>query len=181
MNRALDACYKRGHRADLDEAGRRQRESPRDRARSFPSSRPRGSRPTRPCSTRSGPTSGSPRCCVSMRNTDQIRENAAGGADFQPLTKAEIDRLRDACIAAGPTMCASCDGRCSRAAGTDGRARQPDPVPDLPRPPRLPRRSPSALRRARRRRARLARRRPRGRPPGLPQPPRFRQALAAGG
>ena len=34
------------------------------------------------------------------------------------MNKAEIDRLRDACIAAGPTMCASCDGRCSRAAGT---------------------------------------------------------------
>ena len=34
------------------------------------------------------------------------------------MTKAEIDRLRDACIAAGPTLCASCDGRCSRAAGT---------------------------------------------------------------
>jgi uncharacterized protein len=57
-------------------------------------------------------------CCVSMRNTDQIRENAAAARSFQPISKAQIDRLRDACIAAGPTMCASCDGRCSRAAGT---------------------------------------------------------------
>jgi uncharacterized protein len=56
--------------------------------------------------------------CVSMRNTDQIRENAAAARVFQPLTSSQIDRLRDACIAAGPTMCASCDGRCSRAAGT---------------------------------------------------------------
>jgi aryl-alcohol dehydrogenase-like predicted oxidoreductase len=56
--------------------------------------------------------------CVSMRNTDQIRENAAAARTFKPMTKAEIHRLRDACIAAGPTMCASCDGRCSRAAGT---------------------------------------------------------------
>jgi aryl-alcohol dehydrogenase-like predicted oxidoreductase len=56
--------------------------------------------------------------CVSMRNTDQIRENVAAAKVFRPLKKAEIDRLRDACIAAGPTMCASCDGRCSRAAGT---------------------------------------------------------------
>ncbi len=55
---------------------------------------------------------------VSMRNTDQIRENAAAARVFQPLTKADIGRLRDACIAAGPTMCAGCDGRCSRAAGT---------------------------------------------------------------
>jgi uncharacterized protein len=56
--------------------------------------------------------------CVSMRNTDQIRENAQAARAFQPMTKAQIGRLRDACIAAGPTMCASCDGRCSRAAGT---------------------------------------------------------------
>ncbi len=56
--------------------------------------------------------------CVSMRNTDQIRENVAAARIFQPMKKAEIDRLRDACIAAGSTMCASCDGRCSRAAGT---------------------------------------------------------------
>ena len=56
--------------------------------------------------------------CVSMRNTDQIRENAAAARAFQPMLRAEIDGLRDACIAAGPTMCASCDGRCSHAAGT---------------------------------------------------------------
>jgi aryl-alcohol dehydrogenase-like predicted oxidoreductase len=56
--------------------------------------------------------------CVSMRNTDQIRENAAAARVFHPLKKAQIDGLRDACIAAGPTMCASCDGRCGRAAGT---------------------------------------------------------------
>ena len=55
---------------------------------------------------------------VSMRNTDQIRENALAARTFQPMLKAEIDRLREACIAAGPTMCASCDGRCSRAGGT---------------------------------------------------------------
>jgi uncharacterized protein len=56
--------------------------------------------------------------CVSMRNTDQIRQNAAAARLFKPLVNSQIDRLRDACIAAGPTMCASCDGRCSRAAGT---------------------------------------------------------------
>ncbi len=56
--------------------------------------------------------------CVSMRNTDQIRQNAAAARLFKPLVNSQIDRLRDACIAAGPTMCASCDGRCGRAAGT---------------------------------------------------------------
>jgi aryl-alcohol dehydrogenase-like predicted oxidoreductase len=55
---------------------------------------------------------------VSMRNTDQIRENSAAARVFQPLSKADIGRLHGACIAAGPTMCASCDGRCGRAAGT---------------------------------------------------------------
>jgi len=56
--------------------------------------------------------------CVSMRNTDQIRENVIAAKNYQAMTKAQIDRLHGACIAAGPTMCASCDGRCSRAAGT---------------------------------------------------------------
>ncbi len=58
-------------------------------------------------------------CCVSMRNTDQIRENAEAARSYKPMTKAEVHELRDACIAAGPTLCASCDGRCSRAGGTE--------------------------------------------------------------
>ena len=57
-------------------------------------------------------------CCVSMRNTDQVRENAEAARTFKPMTTAQIHRLRDACIAAGPMMCASCDSRCSQAAGT---------------------------------------------------------------
>ena len=43
--------------------------------------------------------------CVSMRNTDQIRENAMAARLFQPVAQCQLDRLRDACIAAGPTMC----------------------------------------------------------------------------
>jgi len=57
-------------------------------------------------------------CCVSMRNTDQVRENSDAARVYKPMTRAEIHQLRDACIAAGPTLCASCDGRCSQAAGT---------------------------------------------------------------
>jgi aryl-alcohol dehydrogenase-like predicted oxidoreductase len=56
--------------------------------------------------------------CVSMRNTDQVRENSAAARAFKPMTAAQVRRLGEACIAAGPTMCASCDGRCGRAAGT---------------------------------------------------------------
>ena len=57
-------------------------------------------------------------CCVSMRNTDQIRENADAARRFEPLKEADIRQLRDATLAHGPTLCADCDGRCSRAAGT---------------------------------------------------------------
>ena len=57
-------------------------------------------------------------CCVSMRNTDQVRENSEAARTFKPLSTSMMERMRDACIAAGPTLCTGCDGRCSLAAGT---------------------------------------------------------------
>jgi uncharacterized protein len=56
--------------------------------------------------------------CVSMRNTDQLRENVDAARRFEPLKEAEIHQLRDAALAHGPMLCADCDGRCSTAAGT---------------------------------------------------------------
>jgi uncharacterized protein len=56
--------------------------------------------------------------CVSMRNTDHLRENADAARRFEPLKTADIHQLRDAIIAAGPTICIDCDGRCMAAAGT---------------------------------------------------------------
>ncbi len=56
--------------------------------------------------------------CVSMRNTDQIRQNAEAAQKYEPLKQAELHQLRDAVLAAGPTLCGDCDGRCSKAAGT---------------------------------------------------------------
>jgi predicted aldo/keto reductase-like oxidoreductase len=56
--------------------------------------------------------------CVSMKNTDQIRENTDAARRFEPLKVADIHQLRDAVLAQGPTLCADCDGRCSVAAGT---------------------------------------------------------------
>jgi len=56
--------------------------------------------------------------CVSMKNTDQLRENVDAARRYEPLKTADIDQLRDALLAQGPTMCADCDGRCSAAAGT---------------------------------------------------------------
>jgi len=57
-------------------------------------------------------------CCVSMGNTDQIRENSDAARRFEPLKTADILDLRDEVRRRGPTLCADCDGRCSLAAGT---------------------------------------------------------------
>ncbi len=63
--------------------------------------------------------------CVSMRNTDQIRENAEAARKFAengPLKTSEIHQIRDAVIAMGnSTLCPDCDGRCSVAGGTRAR------------------------------------------------------------
>jgi uncharacterized protein len=56
--------------------------------------------------------------CVSIKSTDQLREDAEAARRFEPLKAAEILQLRDAALAYGPTLCADCDGRCSLAAGT---------------------------------------------------------------
>jgi predicted aldo/keto reductase-like oxidoreductase len=58
-------------------------------------------------------------CCVSMRNTDQLRENTHAARIFEPMKTSDLHQLRDAVLAAGPTFCANCDGSCSRAAGTE--------------------------------------------------------------
>jgi predicted aldo/keto reductase-like oxidoreductase len=57
--------------------------------------------------------------CVSMRRNDHLRENADAARRFEPLKTADIHQLRDAILAAGPTMCTDCDGRCMAAAGTE--------------------------------------------------------------
>jgi aryl-alcohol dehydrogenase-like predicted oxidoreductase len=56
--------------------------------------------------------------CVSMKNTDHVRENADAARRFEPLKEADIRQLRDVFLASGPTLCADCDGRCMAAAGT---------------------------------------------------------------
>jgi predicted aldo/keto reductase-like oxidoreductase len=56
--------------------------------------------------------------CVSMRNTDQLRENCDAARRFVPLREADIRALGETSIALGQSLCADCDGRCSLAAGT---------------------------------------------------------------
>jgi uncharacterized protein len=57
--------------------------------------------------------------CVSMRNSDQIRQNTDAARRFEPLATSDIHQLRDAALAHRPTLCADCDGRCASAAGTN--------------------------------------------------------------
>ena len=56
--------------------------------------------------------------CVSIKTTEQLREDADAARRYEPMKTAEIEQLRDAALAFGPTLCADCDGRCSVAAGT---------------------------------------------------------------
>jgi uncharacterized protein len=57
-------------------------------------------------------------CCVSMRNTDQIRDNTGAARKFAPLKAAQMEAIRQGFLASKPTLCASCDGSCAVAGGT---------------------------------------------------------------
>lgn len=56
--------------------------------------------------------------CVSIKTTDQLRDNADAARRYEPLKTTDILQIRDAALAFGPTLCADCDGRCAAAAGT---------------------------------------------------------------
>lgn len=56
--------------------------------------------------------------CVSMVNTDQIRENTAAIRTYEPMKLSDIGRLRDSVLATGRTFCPDCTGECGLAAGT---------------------------------------------------------------
>jgi aryl-alcohol dehydrogenase-like predicted oxidoreductase len=117
LNRALDACHAKGiglismkqvaGHTDLDQVFRR-----------APMLREKGLTPYQGLLHAIWTDERITTCCISMRNTDQIRDNVAAALSYQPLKTAEIQQLRDACLAAGPTLCADCDGRCARAGGT---------------------------------------------------------------
>ena len=59
--------------------------------------------------------------CVAMSNTDQVNQNTDAARRFEPMKPSEISELHASLLDAGPIMCAACDGRCERAAGTDAR------------------------------------------------------------
>ncbi len=119
LNRALDACHKRGiglisMKQVAGQSDRILQEVPR-RA---PALIEKGLTPYQALLHAIWSDERIASSCVSMRNTDQIRENTQAAASFAPLKQTEIEQLKDACLAAGPTFCADCDGRCARAAGT---------------------------------------------------------------
>jgi predicted aldo/keto reductase-like oxidoreductase len=119
LNRALDACHKRG----IGLISMKQVAGQSDRIlREVPKRAPeliaKGLSPYQALLQAIWTDERIASSCVSMRNLDQVREDTQAAANFAPLKASEIERLRDACLAAGPTFCADCDGRCARAAGT---------------------------------------------------------------
>jgi aryl-alcohol dehydrogenase-like predicted oxidoreductase len=126
LNRALDACHKRG----IGLVSMKQIRGHQELAevpRRVPGLKQRGLTPYQGLLHAIWTDERISSSCVSMRNTEQIREDSVAAANFKPLKAAELDQLRDACLAAGPTFCADCDGRCARAAGTEA------PLGDLAR------------------------------------------------
>jgi aryl-alcohol dehydrogenase-like predicted oxidoreductase len=117
LNRALDACHERGiglismkhisGNAELSAIAKR-----------IPSLKEKGLSPYQGLLHAIWSDERIATSCVSMRNTDQMREDVAAAQGFAPLKTAQIEELRDACRAAGQTFCADCDGRCALAAGT---------------------------------------------------------------
>ena len=59
--------------------------------------------------------------CISMTNTDQLRDNTEAARRFEPMKVTELEQLKAATLAASPTFCADCDGRCAAAGGTKAR------------------------------------------------------------
>ena len=157
MNRGTRCLPQGGHRPDLDEAGRRQYRSREDRQR-LPDLKEKGLSPYQGLLHAIWTDERFASCCVSMRNTDQVRENAEAARVFKPLTKAELESIarRLSLPPAGPS-CAGCDGPVQPGRRHDGRAGQSHTVPHLSRPSRLSGRSSAALRRASRRRPQLGR------------------------
>ncbi|WP_406699965.1 aldo/keto reductase [Singulisphaera sp. Ch08] len=118
LNRALDACHKRGIGlvSMKQVAGHGELE---DVVKRVPTLKEKGLTPYQGLLHAIWSDERISSACVSMRNTDQITEDSLAATKFTAMNRAEIEQLRDACLAAGPTFCADCDGRCARAAGTD--------------------------------------------------------------
>lgn len=59
--------------------------------------------------------------CVTINNTDHLRDNTDAAKQFTPMKVTEIEQLGAAALVSRPTFCPGCDGRCEEAAGTTAR------------------------------------------------------------
>jgi len=121
LNRALDACYKRGIGliSMKQIGGANPPDLLREVPKHVPSLKEKGLSPYQGLLHAIWTDERISSSCVSMRNTDQLREDVHAARVFEPLKKAEMEQLHKAFVASRPTLCANCDGSCSRAAGTD--------------------------------------------------------------
>ena len=120
LNKALDACHKAGiGLVSMKQISGNSDQVLKEIPKHFPDLADRGLTPYQLLLHSTWTDHRISSCYVSMRHTDQLRKNVAAAKGFAPLKRAEMDRLRDALLAAGPTMCANCDGSCSRAAGIE--------------------------------------------------------------
>jgi uncharacterized protein len=117
MNRALDAC----HKAGIGLVSMKQvagNVNLRFVERELPELKEKGLKPYQGLLHAIWTDERFSACCVSMRNTDQVRDNAEAARKFKPLEAALLERMGQVFVAAGKTLCSGCDGRCSHAAGT---------------------------------------------------------------
>ncbi|MDB5352467.1 MAG: putative oxidoreductase of aldo/keto reductase family [Planctomycetota bacterium] len=127
LNRALDACWKKGiglvsMKQVAGQFGEATKGGPLDEVfKKAPMLKEKGLTPYQALLHAIWTDERISTSCVSMRNTDQIRSNVDAARRFEPLKQAELHQLHEAVLAAGPTLCADCDGRCAVAAGTKAR------------------------------------------------------------
>ena len=120
LNRALDACHKKGiGLISMKQISGNTDPILKEVAKHVPTLAERGLSPYQGLLHAIWTDERISSSCVSMRNTDQLRENTKAAEVFEPLKTAEMKQLHNALLAAGPTFCANCDGSCSRAAGTE--------------------------------------------------------------
>jgi uncharacterized protein len=119
LNKALDAC----HKANIGLVSMKQinGQAQRVTAERVPTLKARGLTPVQGLLHAIWTDERFSSSCVTMKNSDQTAENVDAARRFEPLKTAELDELRAAVLAAGPTLCPNCDGSCSLAAGTKAR------------------------------------------------------------
>ena len=118
LNRALDACHAKGIGLVSMKQLAGQTEFTAERV---PSIKAKGLTPAQGLLQAIWTDERFSASCVTLRNTEQVAENADAARRFEPLKLSEIHELRDAVLASNPTMCPGCDGRCALAGGTRAR------------------------------------------------------------